>query len=162
MTTEKIELTQLLNQQYLCESLTMKEVQTLVDYTEFVRLKKNEIISDIGEVGDALYFIIKGEAVLSYDEHGRESEIGRMTEGELMGEMSFFDRRPRLLRMRSMSADTQLLKLTRVMYERLRLEHPFIAVNLLEHAIISLDHLVRRLSSDEMSLSRYMYGKAKR
>ena len=85
-----------------------------------------------------------------------------MTEGELMGEMSFFDRRPRLLRMRSMSADTQLLKLTRVMYERLRLEHPFIAVNLLEHAIISLDHLVRRLSSDEMSLSRYMYGKAKR
>lgn len=162
MTTEKIELTQLLNQQYLCESLTMKEVQTLVDYTEFVRYKKNEIISDIGEVGDALYFIIKGEAVLSYEEHGRESEIGRMTEGELMGEMSFFDRRPRLLRMRSMSTDTQLLKLTRVMYERLRLEHPFIAVNLLEHAIISLDHLVRRLSSDEMSLSRYMYGKAKR
>jgi len=162
MTTEKIELTQLLNQQYLCESLTMKEVQTLVDYTEFVRCKKNEVISDIGEIGDALYFIIKGEAALLYEEAGRESEIGRMTEGELMGEMSFFDRRPRLLRMRSTSADTQLLKLTRVMYERLRLEHPFIAVNLLEHAIISLDHLVRRLSSDEMSLSRYMYGKAKR
>ena len=162
MTTEKIELTQLLNQQYLCESLTMKEVQTLVDFTEFVRFKKNEVISDIGEIGDSLYFIIKGEAALLYEEGGRESEIGRMTEGELMGEMSFFDRRPRLLRMRSMSADTQLLKLTRVMYERLRLEHPFIAVNLLEHAIISLDHLVRRVSSDEMSLSRYMYGKAKR
>jgi len=162
MTTEKTDLTQLLNQQHLCESLTMKEVQTLVDYTEFVRFKKNEIISNIGEVGDALYFIIKGEAALLYEENGMESEIGRMQEGELMGEMSFFDRRPRLLRMRSMNSDTQLLKLTRVMYERLRLEHPFIAVNLLEHAIISLDHLVRRLSSDEMSLSRYMYGKAKR
>jgi CRP/FNR family transcriptional regulator, cyclic AMP receptor protein len=162
MATEKTDLTQLLNQQYLCESLTMKEVQTLVDYTEFVSFKKNEMISDIGEIGDSLYFIIKGEAALLYEEGGRENEIGRMTEGELMGEMSFFDRQPRLLRMRSMSADTQLLKLTRVMYERLRVEYPFIAVNLLEHAIISLDHLVRRLSSDEMFLSRYMYGKAKR
>jgi CRP/FNR family cyclic AMP-dependent transcriptional regulator len=162
MTTEKIDLAQLLNQQYLCESLTMKEVQTLVDYTEFVRFKKNEVISDIGEIGDALYFIVKGEVALLYEEAGRESEIGRMTEGELMGEMSFFDRRPRLLRMRSLSPDTQLLKLPRVMYERLRVEHPYIAVNLLEHAIVSLDHLVRRVSSDEMSLSRYMYGKAKR
>ena len=162
MATEKSDLTQLLNQQYLCESLTMKEVQTLVDYTEYVSFKKNEIISNIGEIGDALFFIIKGEVALLYEETGQESEIGRMKEGELMGEMSFFDRRPRLLRMRSLSNDTQLLKLTRVMYERLRHEHPFIAVNLLEHAIISLDHLVRRLSSDEMSLSRYMYGKAKR
>ncbi len=162
MNTEKNDLTRLLNQQYLCESLTMKEVQTLVDYTEFVTYKKNEVISDIGEVGDALYFIIKGEAALLHEEDGREIEIGRMTEGELMGEMSFFDRLPRLLRMRSTSADTQLLKLSRIMYERLRVEHPYIAVNLLEHAIISLDHLVRRLSSDEISMSRYMYGKAKR
>jgi len=162
MNTEKNDLTRLLNQQYLCESLTMKEVQTLVDYTEFVTYKKNEVISDIGEVGDALYFIIKGGAALLHEEDGREIEIGRMTEGELMGEMSFFDRLPRLLRMRSTSADTQLLKLSRIMYERLRVEHPYIAVNLLEHAIISLDHLVRRLSSDEISMSRYMYGKAKR
>jgi len=159
---DKIELAQLMTQQYLCESLTMKEVQTLLDFTELVKLKKNEIISDIGEIGEALYFVIKGEAALLYDQSGTETEIGRMTEGELMGEMSFFDRRPRLLRMRSVSADTQLLKLPRVMYERLRVEHPYIAVNLLEHAIISLDHLVRRVSSDEMSLSRYMYGKAKR
>ena len=162
MNAEKNDLTRLLNQQYLCESLTMKEVQTLVDYTEFVTFKKNEVISDIGVIGDALYFIIKGEAALLHDEDGREIEIGRMTEGELMGEMSFFDRLPRLLRMRSMSSDTQLLKLSRIMYERLRVEHPYIAVNLLEHAIISLDHLVRRLSSDEISMSRYMYGKAKR
>jgi hypothetical protein len=48
------------------------------------------------------------------------------------------------------------------MYKRLRVEHPYIAVNLLEHAIISLDHLVRRVSQDEMSLARYMFGKAKR
>ena len=81
-----------------------------------------------------------------------------MKEGELMGEMSFFDRHPRSLRMRALSQDTQLLKLPRPMYQRLRVEHPYIAVNLLEHAIISLDRLVRRVSADEATLAHYIYG----
>ncbi len=162
MAEQKVDLTQFLNQQHLCESLTLAEVQTLLEYTEYVEYGRDAVIADIGEVGDALYFVIEGEVSLSYDENGQEREIARMTSGELVGEMSFFDRRPRLLRMRACHEGTRLLKLSRAMYERLRVEHPYIAVNLLEHAIISLDHLVRRLSSDEMSLSRYMFGKAKR
>ena len=158
----KIDLTQFLSQQYLCESLTINEVQTLLEYTELAAYRKNDIIADIGEVGDALYFVVSGEAALSYEENGQETEIGLMTMGEMVGEMSFFDRQPRLLRMRARKDNTQLLKLIRPMYERLRVEHPYIAVNLLEHAIISLDHLVRRVSRDEMSLSRFMFGKAKR
>lgn len=162
MTGEKIDLTQFLNQQYLCESLTVAEVQTLLDYTVLVECEKDEVIADIGEVGDALYFVVNGEAVLSYEEASQDTEVGRISAGEMMGEMSFFDRKPRLLRMRAGRDDTQLLRLSRAMYERLRVEHPYIAVNLLEHAIISLDHLLRRVSTDEMSLARYMFGKGKR
>lgn len=157
-----LNLTQFLSQQYLCESLTIAEVQKLLEYTELVTYKKNDVISDIGEVGEALYFVVAGEAALLYEENGQETEIGLMAVGELMGEMSFFDRQPRLLRMRAKREATKLLKLPRIMYERLRVEHPYIAVNLLEHAIISLDHLVRRVSQDEMSLARYMFGKGKR
>jgi len=160
--TKKVDLAQFLNQQYLCESMTISEVQTLLEYLELVTFKKGEIITDIGEVGDALYFVVKGEMSLLYEERGNEMEVGRMSEGELMGEMSFFDRKPRLLRIRAMSANTQLLKLSRAMYKRIRVEHSYIAVNILEHAIISLDHLVRRVSSDEMRLARYMYGTGKR
>lgn len=162
MAKNSIDLQQFLNQQHLCESLTIKEVQALLDYTELVVYQKGEVITDIGEVGDAIYFVVTGETALVYEERGSEMEIGRMTEGELVGEMSFFDRQPRLLRMRVASNDTQLLKLTRVMYDRLRVEHPYLAVVFLEHAIISLDHLVRRVSSNEMSLSRYVYGRGKR
>jgi CRP-like cAMP-binding protein len=158
MTSEKIALSQFLNQQYLCESLTLKEVNTLLDYTELVSFHKKDIIANIGEVGEALYFVVKGEAALMYDEGGEEIEVGRMKEGELMGEMSFFDRKPRLVRMRAMSEDTQVLKLPRVKYQRLRVEHPFIAVNLLEHAIISLDHLIRRVSMDLATFAKYIYG----
>lgn len=159
---EKINLTQFLNQQYLCESLTIKEVETLLDYTEHVSYEKDAVIANIGEVGEALYFVVKGEVALLHDDGTQVVEVGRMTEGELMGEMSFFDRQPRLLRIVATTGDTQLLKLPRRKYQRLRVEHPYIAVNLLEHAIISLDHLVRRVSETEATLSRYIFGPGKK
>lgn len=162
MVSESFELAQFLNQQYLCESLTIKEVKTLLDFTELVTYNKNEIIAEIGEVGEALYFVIKGEAALYFDKSGQETEVGRMKEGDLMGEMSFFDRQPRSVRMRAVANNTQLLKLSRPMYTRLRVEHPYIAVNLLEHAIVSLDHLVRQVSSDVATFSDYLYGTGKK
>ncbi len=162
MSVKNIDLKSFMNQQYLCESLTMAEVEKLLEYTELVSYNKNDVIAQAGSVGDALYFVVKGEAALLFDDHGREMAVGSMQEGELMGEMSFFDRQPRMLQMRATSAETDLLRLSRPMYERLRIEHPYIAVNLLEHAIISLDHLVRRLSTKEVDLSRYIYGPGKR
>lgn len=162
MSANKIDLAEFLNQQHLCESLTIKEVRTLLDYTELAVYGKGDVIADIGDVGEALYFVVGGEAALFYDNGGEEIEIGRIREGELMGEMSFFDRQPRSVRMRSVSGTTRLLKLTRTLYNRLRVEHPFIAVNLLEHAIISLDHLFRRVSSDVASFASYIHGSGKR
>ena len=154
----QIDLSEFLNQQHLCETLTINEVKTLMEFTQPVFVKKNEIIADIGDVGEALYFIIAGEVALFFDDHGKDVEIGRLKEGEIMGEMSFFDRQARSARIRAMRPDTRLLKLNRAMYKRLRVEHPYIAVNLLEHAIISLDHLFRRLSMDIASFNQYMYG----
>ncbi len=162
MTSGKIDLAAFLNQQYLCEALTVKEVQILLDYTELVSYRKSEIIADVGDVGEALYFVITGEAVLIFGGADAETEVGRMKEGELIGEMSFFDRKPRSVQMRATRDNTQLLKLTRVKYERLRIEHPFIAVNLLEHAIVSLDHLFRRVTMDVATYSQYFYGPGKR
>ncbi len=160
--SSKIELTQFLNQQYLCQSLTVREIETLLDFTELTRFEKGQIIADVGEVGEALFFVIKGEAALFYDDHGTEHEIGRVSEGELMGEMSFFDRKPRSARIRARADDTQILVLTRAKYKRLRVEHPYIGVNLLEHAIISLDHLFRSLSNDVATFSHYIYGVGKK
>lgn len=159
MALDNFDLAQFLNQQYLCQSLTMKEVEKLLDYTEQVECQLNDIIAGAGTVGDALYFVIRGEAALFFQdgEAGREIEVGRMKEGELMGEMSFFDKRPRMVSMRSMSNDTHLLKLTRAKYDRLRVENPYIAVNLLEHAIVSLDHLIRRLSTDVATFNQYYW-----
>lgn len=155
MTVEKVDLAKFLNQQYLCESLTIKEVQTLIDYTETVNYNKGDVIAEIGEVGDALYFIMTGQIGLFQQDGSKDVEVARVREGELMGEMSFFDRQPRSVQIRSVSPEVQILRLSRAMYKRLRVEHPYIAVNLLEHAIVSLDHLFRQVSQDVTTFSNY-------
>lgn len=162
MTSKEINLTQFLSHHHLCASLTVQEVETLLKYLEFVEYQKDNVIANIGDVGDALYFVVKGEAALIHDDGSQVIEVGRMKEGELMGEMSFFDRKPRMLRMVATTDKTQLLKLSRAMYQRLRVERPYVAVNLLEHAIISLDRLVRHVSEAEASLTRYIFGPGKR
>ena len=154
----KVEIAQLLNQQYLCESLTIKEVQTLLDFTDLIEAKNQEVVAEIGEVGDGLYFVTKGEVGFFSDDQNKEVEVARVKAGELMGEMSFFDRQPRSVRIRSLSDETQLLKLSRAMYKRLRVEHPYIAVNVVEHAIVSLDHLFRQVSKDVSTFTNYFYG----
>jgi CRP-like cAMP-binding protein len=157
-----VELAEFLNQQALCESLTIKEVQTLLEYTELVTLQRDEVIADVGEVGEALYFIVQGEAALLSVSGTETFEVGKIGEGEMMGEMSFFDRQPRSIRMEARAEETRVLRLPRVMYSRLRLEHPFIAVNLLEHAIVSLDHLFRQVSTDVATFNQYFYGIGRR
>jgi CRP/FNR family cyclic AMP-dependent transcriptional regulator len=52
--------------------------------------------------------------------------------------------------------------LTRCMYDRLKIEHPFIAVNIVENAIVSLDELVRNMGQDLTALEHYMHGVGKR
>jgi len=77
-TDKKSELSDFLNQQYLCESLTLREVNMLLDFTDLVEFQKGQIIADIGEVGEALYFVVRGEAALVYENEGQTIELGRM------------------------------------------------------------------------------------
>ncbi|MGD8567546.1 MAG: cyclic nucleotide-binding domain-containing protein [Gammaproteobacteria bacterium] len=151
-----VDLVEFLNGQVWCDSLTVGEMKTFLGFTELVNFKNKEVIAEIGEVGEALFMVISGEVALYRDQQG-SNDVGRIKQGEIMGEMSFFDRRPRSVRLEAIKK-TQLLKLSRSMYQRLRVEHPYIAVNLLEHAIVSLDHLFRRASHDVSTFANYLYA----
>ena len=146
----------------ICESLTRDEVKRLANYLHERHYKQGDIISDMGEVGEALYYVYKGK-VGFYSKNGHEIvEVGVQTEGTLIGEMSFFDRKPRNLRMQADSKSVILLELTRPMYDRLKVEEPYIAVNILENAIVSLDQLVRAMSQDISAMEHYLMGTGKR
>ena len=57
--TEKFELNDVLCQNKFCESLTIREVNTFLEFTEAVSYKKGDIIANIGEIGDALFLLSK-------------------------------------------------------------------------------------------------------
>lgn len=156
--TEHAQLTQFLTQQYLCESLTVAEVNTLLNYLTVLHFSSDAVISDVGDVGDELYFVVKGEIALVIPDGTNGYEVVRSGAGEMLGMMSFFDKRARSVRLVAKAEDTQVLKLSRAMYKRMKVEHPYIAINIVEQAVLSMDHLFRTVSSDHAQFSHYLYG----
>ncbi|AEM48486.1 MAG: Crp/Fnr family transcriptional regulator [Acidithiobacillus ferrivorans] len=158
-----VEIAQFLKQHHLAQSLTISEVQTLAEYVTHAQFHMDQVIAEWGTLGEALFFCVKGEmAIVHHTADGDEVEVVRVRDGEMAGEMSFFDRQPRSARILAKSDDTQVLVLTRARYQRLKVEKPYITVNILEQAIISLDHLFRNLSQNYTDFSTYIYGKGKR
>ena len=155
---EHAELAQFMSQQYLCESLTVVEVHTLLNYLKVLHFEKDDIVSDIGDVGDELYFVVKGEIALIIPDGQNEYEVVRSGVGEMLGMMSLFDKRARSVRLVAKVEDTQVLKLSRARYKRMKVEHPYIAINIAEQAVLSMDKLFRSVSSDFAQFSHYLYG----
>ncbi len=141
-----------------CQVLTRDEVELFLRFSTIKNLEPREIIAEIGEIGDAFFLVMQGEVRLFQQEGLTEIEVGRIQAGGLVGEMSFFDKRPRTVRLKAGKQATQLIVITRPMYRRLTIEHPFIAVNLLEFIILSLDHLVRSTSKDISFMHKTMTG----
>ncbi|KUJ75194.1 cyclic nucleotide-binding protein [Thiomicrospira sp. XS5] len=142
----------------ICESLTRADVEVMSQFLQEKNLKKGDVIFDMGDVGDSMFFIVKGKVGFSVNDGQDEAEVGFQGPGNLIGEMSFFDRKPRMLKMFAMSKNVCLLEIKRPMYDRLKVEHPYIAVNLVENAVVSLDHLIRALSNDLSHFEHYMVG----
>ena len=142
----------------ICESLTRPEVEVMTHFLQERDYSRGDIISDMGDVGNSMFFILEGKVDFTTSDGQDEAEIGKQGPGNLIGEMSFFDKVPRMLRMTAYSKQVKLLEITRPMYDRLKVEHPYIAVNLVENAVVSLDHLIRSISEDLSQLEHYMQG----
>ncbi|MEE9310512.1 MAG: cyclic nucleotide-binding domain-containing protein [Cocleimonas sp.] len=142
-----------------CAALTTDEVTDFVKFTNLVEAEPNQILADIGEVGEEFYLVLEGKIRLVNDEGGKEIDVGRIEAGCLAGEMSFFDRQPRSIRLRASKKGTvRILAISRPMYKRLCVEHPYISVNLLEFVVMSLDKLIRNSSKDIATMYKQVAG----
>jgi CRP/FNR family transcriptional regulator, cyclic AMP receptor protein len=139
-----------------CAALTQDEVSKFVHYMRPMELGANEMLADIGDVGASFYMVIGGSIQLFQVDGNAEYAVGLISPGGLVGEMSFFDRRPRTVRLKTGESGAQLLEIKRQMYSRLRIEEPYISTNLLEFVIRSLDELVRELSAKHADLKKLL------
>ena len=139
-----------------CAALTRDEVEKFVAFSRHKMVVANEVLYDVGSISDEFFLIVGGEALLLRD-IGEEVEVGRLGAGRLTGHMSFFDRLPRDVRLRAGDNGVEMLGITRTMYKRLCIEHPYISVNLLEFVVLSLDNLLRSTSSEVSSLYHQLH-----
>ncbi len=72
-----------------------------VKFTNLVEAEPNQVLADTGEVGEEFYLVLEGKIRLVNDEGGKEMDVGRIEADCLAGEMSFFDRQPRSIRLRA-------------------------------------------------------------
>lgn len=135
-----------------CAALTDEEIARFVRYIRMRALGSEEIVADIGEISERFYLVIGGSVKLLHVDDHKECEVGHLEPGSLVGEMSFFDHQPRTVRLRACRSGVRLLEINRQMYNRIRIEEPYIATNLLEFVIRSLDSLVRSLSDENAKL----------
>jgi CRP-like cAMP-binding protein len=141
-----------------CAALTDDEVVRFVRYTRTRELGSQDVVADIDEISDRFYLVIGGSVKLLQVDGDKEFEVGQIEPGSLVGEMSFFDRQPRTVRLRARRSGVRLLEINRQMYNRLRIEEPYIATNLLEFVVRSLDSLVRHLSDENAKLHKQVMG----
>ena len=141
-----------------CAALTDGEIAKFVAFTRLRELGSQEVVAGNGEVSDRFYLVIGGAVKLLHVDGEREFEVGQVEPGGLVGEMSFFDKQPRTVRLRARRSGVRLLEISRPMYNRLRIAEPYIATNLLEFVVRSLDCLVRHLSDENAKLHKQVTG----
>ncbi len=141
-----------------CAALTAEEVSTFISFTRLIEAEPLQVIADIGEVSDEFYLVLDGRIRLTNVEGNTEIDVGRIEAGCLAGEMSFFDRQPRSVRLSSGKDGVRVLAISRPMYKRLCVEHSFVAVNLLEFIVMSLDKLFRNSSKDMGTMYKQVAG----
>lgn len=137
-----------------CAALTHEEISKFIRYTSDRYIEPNDIIADMGDVSDSFFLVIEGGVCLFHADGEREFDVGTVEAGNLAGAMSFFDGKPRSVRIRARCHGVRVLEVTRQMYNRMRVEDSYITTNLLEFVIRSWDDLIRNLSNDNAKLHK--------
>lgn len=108
-----------------------------------------EVICRQGEVGDCMYMIQDGQAVVLREEGGSEVVLGKVGAGDIIGEMAIFDRQPRSATVRA-EGKARVLTLDKRSFLRRVHEDPSLAYRILQKMSLR----IRTLDAELTTLKR--------
>lgn len=76
------------------------------------QLKENEVLLREGEKSDSMYWVQKGQLIVSKRRQNEEVILGHIFEGELVGEISFLDQEARSATVKALN-DCDLIEIPR-------------------------------------------------
>jgi len=156
MTTESFH--DFLGRVAMFKEFTAQEIDELLRITNRVRFKPEQVICRAGEDGDCMYIIREGIIkVMARNERGADFILARLSEGEVVGEMSLVDDAPRSATLVA-ETDAVLYEIYRADFSDLKDEMNPSAYKLLREIAKSSCHRLREVN---VQIHHYMDNPAK-
>ncbi len=134
----------------------MQVVSTVLTKKEF---RTGETVFKDSDDGQSLYIIRKGEVkACKTAPDGELFTLTTMRSGDIFGEMSFLDARPRSATIVALS-DLDTYVIDKKDFESLVDKHPRIIYKLLKNIVFTIHDIVRRMNTSYMEMINYMWGR---
>jgi len=144
----------------LFSELNDSELDAIIALASTNNVPKKSMVVQEGELGSALYVILKGSVKISYfAPDGREVVLSLLQEGSIFGEMSLLDKQPRSATVSTLE-ESRLAQIRHADFERLLLEQPHITLKLLSEVVSRLRRtsmVLERISTMDVPHRLYDY-----
>jgi hypothetical protein len=126
------------------------QLDRLMEFMEVHKVPQWMAVVKKGDAGDGMYFILQGELRARVMAGEKETILATFGPGDFFGDMSLFDRGPRSADVIA-NADSVVLKITDVAFDRLTREAPALATPFLQATARTL---AARIRADNQRLDR--------
>lgn len=149
----------LLREQPFFVDLTDDELKVLAKIMNKKDFKTGDTIFRESEEGASLYVLKKGEVkACKTAPDGEAFTLTIMKDGEIFGEMSFLDGRPRSATLVAIS-DVETYVLDRDDFEGIIDENPRLVYKLMRNIVFTIHSIVRGMNSRYVEMMNYMWGR---
>jgi CRP-like cAMP-binding protein len=139
--------------------LTDSELETISKIINKKDFRSGETAFNDREDGKSLYIIKKGEVkACKTAPDGELFTLTTMKEGEIFGEMSFLDGRPRSATIVALT-DVEAYVIDKSDFETLVDKYPRITYKLLKNIVFTIHSIVRGMNTRYMEMINYMWGR---
>jgi CRP-like cAMP-binding protein len=139
--------------------LNDREVEAIAKILVKKEFRRGETIFSEIQDGESLYVLRKGEVkACKTAPDGELYTLTLMKEGDIFGEMSFLDGRPRCATIVAVS-DIEALVIERKEFEKLVDAHPWVVYKLLRNIIFAVHSIVRGMNTRYVEMINYMWGR---
>jgi len=144
----------------LFSELNDSEIDAIIELASTNNVPKKSIVVQEGEMGNALYVILRGSVKISYyAPDGREVVLSLLQQGSIFGEMSLLDKQPRSATVSTLE-DSRLAQIRKSDFDRLLLSQPQITLKLLTEVVSRLRRtsmVLERISTMDVPHRLYDY-----
>ncbi len=112
--------------------------------------KENEIIFKFGDPADSMYIVRKGTLKVFFLKGAEEVSLAILKEGAVVGEMAFFDNKPRSASVKSIGA-TECVEITRADFDKLLTQLPKWVVTMMQSLVTRLRQTNEKIQAVEAS-----------